>query len=50
MDPERETCPRCDGEGVVAAPHGGAMSDQSFTEPKPCPVCTGKGTVEKSKP
>jgi DnaJ-class molecular chaperone len=46
MDPERETCPRCDGEGVIAGPHQGAMSDQTFTPQTPCPVCGGRGTVE----
>lgn len=50
MDPERETCPRCDGDGVVAAPRHGVMSDQTFASPKPCPICNGRGNVKKNKP
>lgn len=49
-DPD-ETCPFCDGEGLVAGRRAAVMIDQSPVPPaSPCPVCRGKGTVKASDP
>lgn len=46
MDSEDETCPRCDGEGLVATRGASVMIDQGDDPPMaPCPVCGGQGTV-----
>ena len=44
-----ETCPTCDGEGVVADRHSTTMVDQPPV-PHPCPSCGGRGYVEASNP
>lgn len=46
VDDDTETCPRCDGEGLVAARGASVMVDQGEDPPMhPCPVCGGKGEV-----
>ena len=46
MADDDDTCPRCDGEGLVATRGASVMVDQGDDPPMgPCPVCGGKGTV-----
>jgi DnaJ-class molecular chaperone len=46
MADDDDTCPRCDGEGLVATRGASVMVDQGDDPPMgPCPVCRGKGTV-----
>lgn len=46
VDTNDDTCPRCDGEGLVASRGASVMVDQGDDPPMaPCPVCGGKGTV-----
>ncbi len=45
-----ETCPNCDGEGIVADHHAPVLVDQPIPSTKPCPVCGGKGVVEVVNP
>ena len=45
-----ETCPTCDGEGVLADHHAPVLVDQPIPSLRPCHTCGGKGYIEVVNP
>jgi DnaJ-class molecular chaperone len=46
METRLETCPRCDGDGLVA----GEKIDHNVAKLTTCPKCEGRGKIEVEAP